>query len=131
MRIVISVLFCAVVLIAINSPPRASRDHGPVAAGAATMELLVFESARCAYCPLIRRDVLPRYRLSPRAAAVPMRFINLDEIDPDRLNLRQPLTIMPTIILMRDGAEVDRIGGYIGPELFFQAISAMMNRLPD
>ena len=60
-----------------------------------------------------------------------MRFVNLDEIDSGAMNLRRPLRIMPTMVLMKDGAEVDRIAGYIGPQLFFHAISRLINKAAE
>ena len=124
----LSVLVVCLIMLAAQQSIQAARDNSEVSPGANSLELIVFESPRCIYCPLIRRDVLPIYKQSSSAKDVPMRFVNLREVDTKAMNLRFPLRIMPTMVLMKDGAEVDRIGGYIGPELFFHAISRMINR---
>ena len=126
--VIISAVIISVLMLAAQKSIMAARDLAEVSTAATTMELVVFESPNCAYCPLIRRDVLPIYLRSSSAKDVPMRFVNLHEIDPTKLNLRYPLRIMPTMVLMKEGTEVSRIGGYIGPELFFHAISRMINR---
>jgi hypothetical protein len=70
--------------------------------------------------------VLPDYLRSKRAAEVPIRFVDVDYIDPDRLPLASPLTIVPTVVLISDGREVGRITGYTGPELFFHLVSRLL-----
>jgi thioredoxin-related protein len=89
-------------------------------------ELLVFEVEGCGYCNLFRRDVAPAYSRSPRARDVPMRFIDANRTDVSRLNLAEPLKVVPTIVLMVNGREAERITGYIGPEPFFHMISTLM-----
>ena len=130
MRILISVVaLCSLLFLVLHGAiqVQASRSLEPVSARASTLELIVFESPRCLYCPLIRRDVLPLYERSRRAKDVPLRFVDMQKTDLSRLNLRGPLRIMPTMVLLKNGREISRIGGYIGPELFFHAISRMIN----
>ena len=126
--LVLSFVVISMLTFAAQQSIHAARFTGPVSTEEAALELIVFESPRCDYCPLIRRDVLPVYQRSSNAKDVPMRFVDLQKIDTSAMNLRAPLRIMPTMILMKDGTEVDRIGGYVGPELFFHAISRMINR---
>lgn len=89
-------------------------------------ELLVFEAKGCTYCFIFRRDVVPNYLQSPRARDVPMRFIDVRKADMSQLPLRAPLTTLPTVVLMQNGREVDRITGYMGPEPFFHMVSRLM-----
>lgn len=131
MRILISVAaLCSLLFLILHGAiqVKASRSLEPVQTGSSTLELIVFESPHCLYCPLIRRDVLPLYERSRRAKDVPLRFVDMQKTDLSKLNLKAPLRIMPTMVLMKNGQEVSRIGGYIGPELFFHAISKMINR---
>lgn len=123
----------ALIPLALQDQPRAARnlELTPIGVSSSRLELIVFESPRCNYCPLIRRDVLPRYQRSSRAKEVPMRFVDLNDEGVSDLKLTKPLRIMPTMVLMKDGREVSRIGGYIGPELFFHAISRMIARAAD
>jgi thioredoxin-related protein len=91
-------------------------------------ELLVFEVQGCAYCRLFRRDIAPAYRRSPRARDVPMRFIDVNQADISKLKLAAPLQVVPTVVLMVGGREIERISGYMGPEPFFHMISSLMRR---
>jgi thioredoxin-related protein len=103
--------------------------QGPAATqriSSTSAELLVFETNKCVYCFIFRRDVVPGYQQSPRARDVPMRFIDIDQVDVTQLKLKSPLTMLPTVILMKNGHEVDRIDGYMGPEPFFYMVSRLL-----
>lgn len=97
-------------------------------APAGTLELLVFEVEGCTYCDVMRRDVLPRYRSAPVGAEAPMRFVDINKVDTDTLALRGALRVVPTVVLMKDGKEVERIDGYTGPETFFQLVARMLDK---
>ncbi len=114
------------IMLAAQQSLYAARDLTPAASNPTSLELVVFESPRCDYCPLIRSNILPAYQRSSNAKDVPMRFVNLDAVDTNAMGLSTPLRIMPTIVLMNDGAEVDRISGYVAPQMFFHAFSRMI-----
>lgn len=121
------VSFTAITLIAVlntTAAPRPASEPVPKL----NAELLVFEAEGCGYCNLFRRDVAPAYERSPRARDVPMRFIDANRTDIKRLNLAEPLKVVPTIVLMVNGREAQRITGYMGPEPFFHMISTLMRR---
>lgn len=121
------VSFTAITLIAVlntTAAPRPASEPVPKF----NAELLVFEAEGCGYCNLFRRDVAPAYERSPRARDVPMRFIDANRTDIKRLNLAEPLKVVPTIVLMVNGREAQRITGYMGPEPFFHMISTLMRR---
>jgi len=111
-------------LLPVNAAPRPATEPVPKV----DAELLVFEVEGCAYCALFRRDVAPAYERSPRAQHVPMRFVDANKADISRLRLAEPLKVVPTVVLMVDGREVERITGYMGPEPFFHMISTLMRR---
>ena len=93
---------------------------------ATSTELLVFEASNCAYCFVFRRDVAPGYLESPRAKRVPLRYVDIGQADMSKIHLNTPLTMLPTVVLMRNGREIDRISGYMGPEPFYYMISRLM-----
>lgn len=95
---------------------------------ARSYELIVFEVPGCIYCRVFRRDVLPAYETSARAREVPMRFVDLNDIDEQRMGLSSPVDVVPTVVLMHEGREVGRIAGYLGPESFFHSVSHMMSQ---
>lgn len=126
-RVLAGALLLAAMIGAFSMSSRAARDvTTPLPAGA--RELVVFETDNCIYCGLMRRDVLPDYMKSQRAAEVPIRFVNVSHATPPEASLAEPLTVVPTIVLMDDGREVSRITGYAGPENFFHMVSHMLSR---
>ena len=107
-------------------PVRAAQSPAKDRIAPVSAELLVFEAENCPYCFIFRRDVASSYQRSPRARDVPIRYIDVRKIDLANLQLRAPLTMLPTIVLMKNGREVDRISGYMGPEPFFHMMSQLM-----
>jgi thioredoxin-related protein len=110
---------------------RAARDLDAPAAGSSGLELVVLEVPGCIYCPVFRRDVLPRYEVSPRASEVPLRFLDLNDKAADRLELEGPVDVAPTVVLLKDNREIGRIPGYVGPENFFHAVGYLLSRAPE
>ena len=110
-------------------PVDAARDIGPPTATVTPYELVVFEADGCIYCEVFRRDVLPLYSESKAAREAPIRFINLTHADESRMGLSSAITIAPTVVLFRDGTEVDRIIGYTGPFNFVKLVGHMMGKL--
>ena len=121
-------LMCLIIAaLAMMSSPggHAARDEAPAKAASVRQELIVLEAPNCTYCAVFRRDVLPAYLRSPRAADLPMRFLDLNDPAADQLKLTSSVDMVPTIVLMRDGREADRITGYMGREAFFQSVGRM------
>lgn len=111
-------------------PLGAARNPSDPAAGS-RLELLVIEVAGCTVCDLVRLHIQPAYEGSPRARLAPMRYVDITNIDEIKLGLASRVATVPTIVLMRDGREVDRIAGYTGPGNFFAALSEMMELASD
>jgi thioredoxin-related protein len=125
-RLVVAIAAMLLVGGALSETGRAARDPETTILSANRRELVVFETADCDYCRLLRRDVVPEYLRSRRAAEVPIRFVDVESIDLDQLPLSSPLTVVPTVVLMSEGYEAGRITGYTGPELFFQLVSRLL-----
>lgn len=106
-------------------PVRAAHNPANERIARVSAELLVFETENCPYCFIFRRDVAPGYMRSSRAKDVPLRYINVRETDVSKLKLNAPLTMVPTVVFMKNGREVDRISGYMGPEPFFHMVSRL------
>jgi hypothetical protein len=98
-------------------------------APAVTAEWLVFEVAGCLYCEALKRDVLPRWKASPLSARAPMRFVDLNEVDTEKLALRGALRVVPTAILMREGREIDRIAGLVAPQHFMIMAARLVEQI--
>jgi thioredoxin-related protein len=109
-------------------PGQAARDRGPAAAAVTPFELVVFEVDSCTICDLFRRDVLPLYSGSSINRDAPIRFINLSYADESGMGLVAAISVAPTVVLLRNGQEVDRITGYTGPGTFLQLVGEMMTK---
>ena len=116
-------------LLAIFAPQAsAAPDPGHPLTGPATtgMELIAFEAPGCAYCPILRRDIAPTYAASRAGKAAPLRFVDLNDEAADRFQLSSPITVVPTLVLMRDGVEIGRIAGYVGPANVHHILNTML-----
>jgi thiol-disulfide isomerase/thioredoxin len=106
----------------------AVRDSGVVKAAISPYELLVFQRDPCTYCEAFRRDVAPVYGQGPLAIEAPLRFVDIDKTDVAKLRLITPLTVLPTTVLMKNGAEVARIPGMTAASTFSQLVQMMVTR---
>ncbi|WP_083567686.1 thioredoxin family protein [Hyphomicrobium sp. CS1GBMeth3] len=103
-------------------------DGGLFGIGAAPtgVELIAFEAPGCAYCPIFRRDVAPSYAGTPAGKAAPLRFVDLNDPAAESLKLASPVTLVPTLVLVRDGVEIGRIAGYVGRENMHHILATML-----
>ena len=117
-------LFC---LVAAPRSARSALDEAIVPASQGPYELVVVEVENCTYCEVFRRDVMPAFVASPEARELPIRFLDLNTPEAGKLELTEgPLTVVPTVLLVRENKEVSRAPGYMGPDGFFAAIRWMM-----
>lgn len=92
----------------------------------AGFELIAFEAPGCRYCPVFRRDVAPTYAGSRAGRTAPLRFVDINDPAAGRLKLTSPVTMVPTLVLFRDGIEIGRIAGYVGRESLHRILAAML-----
>jgi len=110
-----------------TAPANSARNEAIVSPVEGPYELVVVEVEGCAYCEVFRRDVMPAYVASPEARDLPIRFLDLNAPEAKKLELTDgPLTIVPTVLLVRSNREVARAPGYMGPDGFFSAVRWMM-----
>lgn len=126
LQFVTTVLVMALLLMAPVGPGQAARPLDTGSLPETDLELVVLELENCTYCGLFRRDALPLYQASTRAQKVPIRFLDLNDQAADDLGLDGPVTIVPTVVLMKGNREIGRVPGYIGPENFFHAVNHMI-----
>jgi thioredoxin-related protein len=124
----------SVALLTLVVLPQSSRASIETAAAASsipeTWELLVEEAQYCIYCDLFRRDVLPAYEASEQGKQMPVRFIDVNDLDNAHLDLKSPVDIAPTFIVLKSQHEIGRIPGYVGPENFFHSINYLLAAAP-
>lgn len=126
---VLSLLFALTMIIPAKSS-RADLDLETAALSTGTLELVVIEADGCIYCGLFRRDVLPSYAVSEQGKQMPVRFVDVNDTNTARLDLKSPVDIVPTFIVVKSQHEVGRISGYMGPEDFFHSISYLLASAP-
>ena len=125
LRIVRSLAVAALLSLGLGAPTlNAARDAGK--ARPATAEILVLEVKGCTICSLVRTRIQPAYERTPRARSVPMRYVDISAMDELKLGLKSRVDTVPTIVVMRDGAELDRMTGYMGPAAFFQSLDIVL-----
>lgn len=90
------------------------------------IELIAFEAPGCRYCPVLRRDVVPTYATSRAGRVAPLRFVDLNDPAADSFRLSTPVTMVPTLVLVRDGVEIGRISGYFGRDNVHHMLDAML-----
>lgn len=110
-RLTLGLLLALLAPRATAAPDAGAGLAGPAATG---MELIAFEAPGCVYCPIFRRDVVPTYGATRAGRAAPLRFVDLNDAAADSFHLASPITIVPTLVLVRDGVEIGRIAGYAG-----------------
>ena len=122
----------AILALALPAPQADSaRNDAIVSPANSPYELVIVEVEGCTYCELLRRDVMPAFPVSPEAKNLPVRFLDLNTPAAGKLELTEgPLTMVPTVLLVKGNKEVGRAPGYMGPEGFFQAIRWMMSNAP-
>lgn len=102
-----------------GDPLSAARNQSLVSPVANPYELVVIEVEGCAYCPILRRDAIPVFEASPQAKEISVRFLDLNTPAAQSLTLTEgPLTVVPTLLLVKDNREVGRAAGYMGPDGF-------------
>jgi thioredoxin-related protein len=117
----------------VTTPLSAARDFASLFGGSAMQqppryELLVFEREQCGFCEAFRSSIAPRYREGAIAQKMPIRFIDIDKADTDKLGLKTHLTVLPTAVVMMDGVEVDRVPGLVAPNSFFTLVQHILAR---
>jgi hypothetical protein len=104
-----------------------AHDGEPQGRAPTGTELIAFEAPGCRYCPIFRRDVAPSYPATRAGKAAPLRFIDVnDESAAAALTLMRPVTMVPTVVLVRDGVEIGRIDGYVGRENMLHILNTLL-----
>ena len=95
----------------------------PVKAADSRGQLVMITSSDCPWCEAFEDDVGKGYNLTEEALIYSLRRHDFYKAMPDDLAHLTPATMTPTFIVVRDGAEVGRIIGYPGAELFWWRLS--------
>jgi thioredoxin-related protein len=111
---------------ALAADGQAAPDRASDASRQSAFEIVVVEAEGCIYCPVLRRDVVPAYRATPRAERVPLRFADVEAIEAGVLALAGPIEAVPTVLVLKGREEIGRLAGYAGRENFLRSIDGLL-----
>ena len=94
-------------------------------------ELVMFEEDGCVWCERWLTEVGPVYAKTEEGARAPLRQVDIHDRRPkDLANIKPWPVFTPTFVLLDDdGAEVGRVVGYPGEDLFWWILSEPMKIL--
>lgn len=130
MRSTIRTLLFSLLMLAPAASSRAGLDAELPPNPGGNLELVVVEADGCIYCELFRRDVLPTYETSEQGKELPVRFVDINDIDADHLDFKADVEIVPTFVVVKSRHELGRISGYVGPEDFLHSIDDLLASAP-
>lgn len=90
------------------------------------IRLLMVDRDGCIYCARWDAEIGKGYPKSSEGRAAPLLRVDINGPWPDGIVLDRRPTITPTFILLRDGAEIDRLEGYPGDQYFYALIDGML-----
>jgi len=94
-------------------------------------ELVLFESADCAWCQAWHAQIGGIYPKAPEAQVAPLRRVDIHAERPADLAAVRGIIYTPTFVLVEDGVEVGRITGYAGEEFFWGLLGIELKKLAD
>jgi thioredoxin-related protein len=130
MRKMFAALFLALMMTIPRDASHAGLDRTSAPLPNGTLELVVVEASGCIYCDLFRRDVLPAYETSEQGKEMPVRFVDINDVESEHIGLTAPVEVVPTFVVVKSQREVGRVSGYVGPENFFHSINYLVASAP-
>jgi len=100
------------------------------AVAARAAELVMFESAACAWCERWHEEIGPIYPKTPEARIAPLRRVDVHGPRPADLAFVRGIRFTPTFVLVHEGREIGRITGYPGEAFFWPLLDELLEKLP-
>lgn len=97
----------------------------------ADLTLLMVEQRGCAYCRMWDDEIAPIYPKTAEGKVAPLRRMDLNAAQPADITLNSRPAFTPTFVLLRDGAEIDRLEGYPGEDFFWDLVGRMLETEPE
>jgi thioredoxin-related protein len=99
------------------------------AASARAAELVMFEQAGCTWCEAFDRDIGSIYNKTEDGLRAPLRRVDIAQPLPADLAFLQVERLTPLFVLVDKGAEIGRIRGYGGRDMFWMQLYTLMQKL--
>ncbi|MFN3275144.1 MAG: hypothetical protein ACK41U_10765 [Paracoccus sp. (in: a-proteobacteria)] len=88
--------------------------------------LMMVTSPACHHCAAWKAEIGPGYAASPEGRVAPIFEVDLRGPYPDGLALDRRPWITPSFLLLRNGAELGRIEGYVGKRHFHPVLNSLL-----
>lgn len=89
--------------------------------------LLMAEEDGCYWCARWNKEIADIYPKTVEGQAAPLRRYDLNRDQPG-VQLSSKVVFTPTFVLVKDGAEIDRIEGYPGEDFFWPLLAEMLDK---
>ncbi len=100
------------------------------ARSAAAAELVMYESATCAWCKKWDTEIAPVYANAGEARCAPLRRVDIHQAPASSAAVTAPVIYTPTFVLVDDGREIGRVTGYAGEDFFWSLLQEQLAKLP-
>jgi hypothetical protein len=91
--------------------------------------LIVIDQADCLASVRFRREIVPQYSGKNIDSVASMKRVTVHRRWPKELSGIKPPRYTPYFILVEDGAEVGRFGGYSRPAAFWRKLDRLLAKL--
>ncbi|MFA5899074.1 MAG: thioredoxin family protein [Hyphomicrobium sp.] len=88
-------------------------------------EMIMFNQRGCPWCIRWQQEIGPIYPNSPEGRYAPLRVVDIRDTLVD-VQLKKPVTITPTFVLVDKGQEIGRVTGYPGADFFWDLLSEII-----
>ncbi len=93
---------------------------------AGAVEVVVYEAKASPYAAMFRDTGLPALKRMAEARGAAVRFVDVLATRKDGPGLAAPITMVPTVVVFRDGQETGRIAGLFGPADFSRLLAELL-----
>jgi len=93
---------------------------------AGAIEVVVYEAKASPYAAMFRDTGLPALKRMAEARGAAVRFIDVLATRSYGPGLAAPITMVPTVVVFRDGQETGRIAGLFGPADFTRLLTELL-----
>lgn len=93
-------------------------------------ELVMIESAACAWCRKWHAEIGPIYPKSAEATCAPLRRVDIANLETAGIVTASPVVYTPTFVIVEEGKEIGRVIGYAGEDFFWPLLQEQLAKLP-
>lgn len=92
------------------------------------LRLMMVDQVGCIYCARWDAEIGPGFGNSAEGRTAPLLRVDIDGPWPDGIVLDRRPSMTPTFILLKNGAELGRVEGYVGETYFYPVLAEMFQQ---